>query len=240
MEYSVSTPHCSIVIYLNKDEAIIAPFLQDVRQFFNKFPLQYEIVAVTGMKAEDCRDALKVAKQSSPQNETLVSVTDTTRHSRASGICRGLDEAKAPVILIADPLLATPLGDLFKILQNLIGDENTELCWGNRVSKKDNAFHSPCSARHRMEHFFNAILNEKYKISTDPLCEIGGIKKNAWQTLRSKIPTTKGWYLSPTLQKHALDMNLKKMEVPVYDSGRTSDSFSLWRERWSLLKQSLF
>lgn len=239
----MSTLHCSFVIYLDEDSAAIPSFLKDVRGFFQKFPLNYELVAVVEKGAQGCLKLLREAQTESPPREKITILTNDRKLRRAESLRRGLDAAEAPYLVIADPLMATPLGDLFKILQNLMGETSVDMCWGDRTTKKGSPFLDNSTPRHHLEHLFNGILRErKHTPLKDPLCETGGLKKTAWQKLSEKMKshTLRGWYLSPYILKEAQKQALNVIEVPVHDSGQSSLSFSLWRERWNLLRQSIF
>lgn len=236
----MSTPHCSFVIYLDKDAAIIGPFLQDLRSFFQKFPLHYELVAVTEKKASECAQQLEQAQKESGEREQIVLLQNTRHLGRAESLRQGLNKATGNYLILADPATATPLGDLFKILQNLMSEPTLDICWGQRLSKKDSPFLTSNSRRHRLERLFNGILHEREKHVADPLCEIGGLKKEAWLRVNNFPAALKGWYFHLHLQKQIAKAGLKKTEIPIYDSGKTSASYSYWRERWHLLRQSIF
>lgn len=236
-----SPPHCSLVIYLDKDAPAVTSFLRDLRSFFQKFPLNYELVAVVEKGASECARLLEDAKKESSAKETITLLQNPKTLHRARSLCQGLNATQAPYILVADPQLATPLGDLFKILQNLMTESSVDVCWGNRLDKKDSLFLKSQTPRHKLERLFNGILHERNKKSSDPLCEIGGFKKEAWVRLQEKLSTKvpKGWYLNHHLQIEIQETPLNRIEIAIHDSGQTSASYSVWRERWNLLRQSI-
>lgn len=226
----MSTPLCSFIIYLDKDAHSFPAFLQDLRSFFNKFPLSYELVAVIEKGSQDYFRSLTDDKITLIQNPKVL--------RRSESLRQGLNKAQGAFLIIADPQLATPLGDLFKLLQHLMS-EPLDICWGERYSKSQGAIFRPQTPRHQLEYLFNKILKEKNNLPEDSLCETVGLKKEAWKALGEKIPSQTGWYLSPTLRRAALGLDLKELEIFVHDSGVSSDSYSVWRERWTLLKKSL-
>lgn len=228
----MSTPHCSFVTYLNQDWKQLPSFLQDLRSFFQKFPLNYEIIVV-------------VEKNSSASLEEFASfpvifVQNSHFLGRAESLRQGLNAAQGTYLLTADLHMSTPLGDLFKILQNLMSDESLDICWGERYSRKDSPFLNLQTVRLRNEIFFNPILKEKNRnASQDPLCDIGGIKKISWSKMQEALPKKiSAWYLHPVLIPAT--RHLKILEIPVYDSGATPPGYSVLKVRWSLLKQSIF
>lgn len=238
----MSTPHCSFVIYLNNDSAELPLFIQDVRTFFQKFPLVYELIAVTEKNATACREQIKTAQTQSSEKEKIILVQNQSFLGRAESLRQGLNKAQGAFVLIADPQMATPLGDLFKVLQHLMTESDLNLCWGERLTKKDSPFQQAATPRHQLERLFNGILKERnQKLPADILCETGGMTKGTWQEVEKSLPSKKlsGWYLHLYIQK-ALATKHKSLVLAIHDSGKTSPSYSLWKVRWNLLLQSIF
>lgn len=238
----MSTPHCSFVIYLNDDSTELPLFIQDVRTFFQKFPLIYELIAVTEKNASACIEQIKAAQTQSTEKEKIILVQNQKCLGRAESLRQGLNHAHGTFLLMADPQMATPLGDLFKVLQHLMTDSDINLCWGERLTKKDSPFQNAATPRHRLERLFNAILKERnHKLPADILCESGGLTKNTWQEIEKSWADTKlrGWYLHLHVQK-VLTTKHKSLFVAINDSGKTSPSYSMWKARWNLLLQSIF
>lgn len=239
MESSVSTPHCSLIIYLAKDAGLVPTFLQDVRSFFAKFPVHYEVIAVVEKSADDCAKAIQEQQKLSPTKESLRLEQNAKTLGRAQSMIQGLNRGQAPALLLLNAEMASPLGDVFKLWQHLVAEEQSDIVWGDRYSKKDSPFQSSVSPRIRTEHFFNQILRGKDREDAleDPLCEVLAIRKSAWEKIRSELATkkVKGWYLSAALQKCTAIDDMKIIEVPIFDSGATSPSYSTWKERWYLM-----
>lgn len=134
----------------------------------------------------------------------------------------------------------TPLGDLFKMLQHSISETDMDIVWGNRYTKKGSPFLKTAHKREQTEDLFNRILKEKFSpIPGDPLSEAVVLKADIVSRIAKQSSNRKpeGWYLAPFLLRVALELQLRPLEVPIYDSGKTSSQFSIWRARWSLLKQ---
>ncbi|WP_413583524.1 glycosyltransferase [Bdellovibrio sp. HCB288] len=242
MESSVSTPHCSLLVYLNKDAEIIPSFIQDLRSFFQKFPMRYELIALVEQGADRSFDILREQADSSGDNELLVIHRNDKKKGRALSLYQGMDLAQAPYLMILDSELASPFGDVFKLWQHLVAEEKIDVCWGDRYRKKENPFLQAVSRRAKTELLFNNILRDKYNHSLqDPLCEVIAIKKSAWLKIREELPLQKlrGWYLTPALHHSVRLQTLSIIEIPVYDSGKTSRSYHVWGERWHLLKDAV-
>ncbi|KHD89418.1 MAG: hypothetical protein OM95_03365 [Bdellovibrio sp. ArHS] len=242
MDSSVSTLHCSFVIYLHKDAAFIPTFIKDLRSFFQKFPLNYEVVAVIEKNAKEAFNIMKSAQTESSSREHIQILYNDRYLGRAESLRRAFTKSQAPFVLVTDPLLSTPLGDLFKILQNLMTDTSVAMCWGERVSKKDSLFHRRTGPRHSVEHLFTGIFKDIKRGfgSLDPFCEIGGFSKRAWNEIEPHLPKKlNGWYLHPDLHKAFSKSGEKILEIPIWDSGATSLSYGLVKARWNLFAKSL-
>lgn len=243
MESSVSTPHCSLLVYLNKDADIVPSMLRDLRTFFQKFPMTYQLIALVEHGAEKTLRVLQDQNATKNSNEILVIHSNEKKKGRALSLFQGMELAQAPFVMILDPELASPFGDVFKLWQHLVAEEKIDVCWGDRYRKKENPFLRGKSPRAKTELLFNNILREKYKDSLqDPLCEVFAIKKDAWEKIRSELPLqhVRGWYLTPALHQSALLKTLNVIEIPIYDSGMTSKSYHVWKERLNLFRDSVF
>ncbi|WP_413575310.1 glycosyltransferase [Bdellovibrio sp. HCB290] len=238
----MSTPHCSLLVYLNKDADAIPSFLQDLRSFFQKFPMKYELIALVEQGAEAAFDTLREQAEKSGTNEILVIHRNDRKKGRALSLYQGMELAQAPFVMILDSELASPFGDVFKLWQHLVAEDQIDLCWGNRYRKKENPFLQATSSRAKTEILFNNILRDKYENSLqDPLCEVIAIKKSAWLKIRDELPLQelRGWYLTPALHHSVRLKTLSIIEIPVFDSGRTSKSYHVWKERWNLLQEAV-
>ncbi|UYL09694.1 glycosyltransferase [Bdellovibrio sp. SKB1291214] len=243
MESSESTPHCSLLVYLNKDADVIPSFLQDLRTFFQKFPMKYELIALVEHGADKTFAVLSAQAEKSGANEILVIHRNDKKKGRALSLYQGMELAQSPYVMILDSELASPFGDVFKLWQHLVAEEKVDICWGDRYRKKENPFLKGETSRTKTEILFNNILREKYDNSLqDPLCEVIALKKNAWEKIRDELPLQKlrGWYLTPALHQSARLKTLNIIEIPVYDSGRSSQSYHVWKERINLFRDSIF
>lgn len=245
----MSTPHCSLIMYVNKDATLIPAFLRDLRSFFAKFPVYYEVIAIVEKKAQQSLLALQ-KEQTFPAEKERIQILQNNQHlGRARSLARGFDLAESSALLIVSPEMASPLGDILKLWQHLISEDQIDICWGDRYRKKDSPFVTSTSPRLRTEHFFNELFlgrsplkKEKNnpEILQDPLCEVFALKKQAWEKLRRELlqENLKSWYLGVALQRCSTLKDLKIIELPVYDSGITSKSYSLWLERWRLMRRT--
>lgn len=243
MESPVSTLHCSFVVYLDQDSVLLPQFLGDLRSFFQKFPLKFELVAALAKKDQA---SAKILAESRAQDASLFEVRiheNRFSKNRAENLRQALNTCEAPYLLILNPEMSAPLGDSFKVLQHLMSDESLDVCWGERYSKKSGLLAQGATPALKLEDVFNKILKEKNKAaSLDSLCEVGGFKLSAWKKLDAGFGKRKlfGWYLHPFLQKEIRELALKREDIFVHDAGQRPRSFSVGRARWNLLRQSIF
>jgi hypothetical protein len=242
MESSLSTPHCSFVIYLHQDVDSLNLLAQDFRAFFQKFPLNYELICVTDPSANITENVFKNLQTSSPQNESWMFHKNAKHLGRAASLKIGADQARADFIIFPSLEMATPLGDLFKILQTLMTEPTLMMCWGERLSKKS-ALATHATPAKDLETLFGRILKDRQPHSpADMLCEVGGLRRQAWIEIKYSdvVQKKKGWYLGLSLQQAAVEKKLSHQTLFVHDSGKRTADFSLWKARFELLRQSIF
>jgi hypothetical protein len=243
MESSVSTPHCSFVFYLRQDVASLNSFVQDFRAFFQKFPLQYELIGVIDTMTPELQKAFDDLRKTAPANESWQIIANEIKLGRARSLQKGLSAAKAEYLILPSLTLSTPLGDLFKILQHLMSESILQACWGERYSKKTEMMAQAVIPTLKLEHLHNKILREKIShLPADPLSEIGGMRKEAWLRIKESeyLKKKKAWYFTHACQHALVEKNMLQQGVYIHDSGVRPAEFSLWKARFELLRQSLF
>lgn len=231
MESSVSTPHCSLVVYLDRDTNLLEVYLQDLRSFFAKFPIQYEVVVVA-----------ERGIQTPALAEPARCIQNETRRGRAASLWQGLQDSRGSFAVVTSLEMSTPLGDLFKLLQHMMTEPEVDLYWGDRSQKKGSPFLQSKLPRHKTENTFNRILREKFPGSPrDLLSDVLMFKRTSLQRLAPEVAKKKlqGWYLGPQLLKSLRTLQFKIEETAVFESGVTPLGYSLWRERWNLFKESI-
>jgi len=243
METKLSIPQFSLITYLDEDSALVPGFLQDLRSFLQKFTTTYELIFVLEQGAADCAKILAQESSIPRPHEHFVVIKNKTSQGRARSLIQGLSQATAARCAVVNIELATPLADLLKLLQNLISEDSLDICCGHRFLKKDSPFIESTQPRAQLERFFIGVLREKSKKPTaDPLCEIWAVRKEAWTKIQASLGKKKvtGWYLTPTIQKISQGLELKTLEIPIYDSGQSCPSYKPWKIRRQLLFQSFF
>lgn len=235
MESHVSTLHCSFVVYLNKDKSLLPHFFANMNAFFEKIPLNYELLLILE-KNSDCHEVELRA------NDQIRVYKNSKFLGRAESLRRFLGEAQSPICVVLTPELSSPLGDALKIFQYLMAEEGLALCWGERRSKKSPSSTKNFSPRQSLEFEFTKIIDDRQSTNrNDYFCELGGFKTQSWRDISSTLPAPiSGWYLRPWISKIPQYSELTKQFVFVFDSGKTSPSYSSWKARWQMLKLAIF
>lgn len=231
-----------MVVYFHKDSAQLSEFLRDLQGFFGKFPIPLEIICVLEKNSSIARETLeKQILVHKADHFSFVIIENKKSLGRAQSVVQGFNQAKAPFLAPLHAELATPLGDILKLLQNLIGEEHLALTVGDRYKKKEHSFLNRSTPRARTENLFRPIFLEKNKNDLqDPLCESFVIKKEAWNKISNDLlKEANGWYLAPYLHRALRKHQLKWQEVFLHDNGRTSDSYVPWKQKLRLFSLSL-
>lgn len=243
MESSESTPQFSLLVYLDKDIAVLPDFVRDLHGFFAKFPIPLEVVCMIERHASASGEALQAEqKKINPASNKIEFKLfhNDRKMGRAASMQKAFEHAQAPYICTVPIELSVPFGDVFKLLQNIIAEEKISVALGDRYKKKERSFAKINTPRARTENFFHGVLREKNpQGAQDPLCEAFAIKKEAWPVLKSQMGEVTGWYLAPALHRALISTKTAFIEVPVYDSGVHSASYVPWKQKLRLFSLSL-
>lgn len=218
-----SQVHFTLVIHSYKSGPKLATMqrsLADIRAFFGRFQMPYEVIWLNPAKAPP---------QEKPDNsdDFLSLVELEERGTKTSALHRAILSARGEFIIVADENLATPLGDLFKVLQTTISEK--KWAWGERNFTK---LKTEKSKRLQHDELFAKIILEKNRTTaSDFFCETWGFSKSSWLETFPQPPKHNllSVALSQSIQPEAI------MRVKVTDSGLTPQhypSMKLWLSRF--------
>lgn len=215
--------HFTLVIHSYRSGPKLATMqrsIADISSFFGRFQMPYEVIWLNPPES-----AIETAVPISDKNLNLVKIND--RGKKVAALHRAILSARGETILIADENLATPLGDLFKILQTAAGDK--KWIWGERNFEK---LHPEKSKRLQHDEIFSKIALEKNREAPkDIFCETWGFAKSSWLQQFQKAPQQN--LLSITLTK--LLPSTEILRVKVTDSGSSPMHYpklKLWLSRF--------
>ncbi len=161
---------------------------QDLKSFFHKFSIPYEVIWI------------------SPYQQNF-------RHFLQ--LC---EKAQADYIVTLNASLTSPLGDVLKLLQTLIANDNLHIVFGERWSKlkvKKDSFL-------RWEYIFTQSLIEKKRpILKDPFCPFVALRRKNWLTTDLQ---SKSYFITAELQKRTLGQTRAYAEVPLLHSPRSANA----------------
>lgn len=205
-------PQLSLCVPLCADSGLIQEFAENITQFFQKFPIVYEVLFTVNPGQDQSLHLLKnLAEKSSP----FVIVENAKRLSRAQNLEKLFAAARGDVMISTDLDLATPLSEVFKMLEVFYSDRETEAVFGNRFKAKKN-LEAQNAEIDGTENFFMGILKEKtgWKFA-DPFCPVVGIRRSSFEKIQNDLKS-KGWHWTQEVQRVALLRNLKTQEIPLY------------------------
>lgn len=208
-QLSLCIPDCS-------EAGLIQDFVDNVSQFFQKFPLLYEVLFAVNPGQDQSLSLLQYLGERNPHYQI---VEDKTKRSRAQNLHKLFSQARGDVVIATDLDLAAPLSEVFKMLEVFYSDRETEVVFGNRFKAKKN-LESQTSAHDPTENFFLGVLKEKSQWPyADPFCPVVGVRRTSFEKIQNDIKS-RGWHYTPELQRAALRANLKAQEIPLYMGAR--------------------
>lgn len=214
------------------DISTIREFMGSVSAFFLKFPLRYEVLLAVSKPSDELRAAVSDQKLASDERNPFRIVEMTgLAHARSKKLKTLFTEAKGEVVVATSVHLEIPLGDIFKMLQELYTDPELQAVFGHRSAKrsagaKTSAQVGPSSAtlphalqsRDPLEVFFQNIAFEKVRWPfKDLFCPTFALRKSAFEKIGPELKTS-GWHWTMEVQRSVTRMKLKATEVPVIEN----------------------
>ena len=228
-------PQLSLCIPVTSDTGLIQDFSENLAQFFQKFPLLYEVLFAVNPHQDQSLSLLQYLAERTPHYQI---VENKTNLSRAQNLHKLFSAAKGDVIITIDLDLAAPLSEVFKMLEVFYSDRETEVVFGNRFKAKKNLQSQPVEID-PLENFFSGILKEKtpWKFA-DPFCPVLGVRHKSFEKIAPSLKST-GWHWTPEVQRVAALLDLKSQEIPLFVGPRKGTQPPK-SEAWHLLKFVLF
>ena len=205
-------PQLSLCIPVTSDTGLIQAFSENLSQFFQKFPLLYEVLFVVNPHQDQSLSLLQSLAERNPHYQI---VENKTKLSRAQNLHKLFAAARGDVIIAIDLDLATPLSEVFKMLEVFYSDRETEVVFGNRLKIKK-TLQNQAAPRDPLENFFSGVLKEKtpWKFE-DPFCSILGIRQKSFEKINARLKST-GWHWTQEVQRVAQEQQLKSQEIPLF------------------------
>ncbi len=212
----IPRPQLSLCIPVTSDTELIQEFVENVSQFFQKFPLPYEILFAVNPHQDQSLSLLQYLAERNPHYRI---VENKSKRSRAQNICNLFSQAYGDVLIATDLGLAAPLSEVFKMLEVFYSDKETEVVFGNRFKSKKN-LETLVAETDPMEDFFRDVLKDKTRWPfADPFCPIAGVRRTSLEKIKNDLKP-RGWHCTQELQRAALTRQLKYQEIPIYLGSR--------------------
>ncbi|MBS1970896.1 MAG: glycosyltransferase [Bdellovibrionales bacterium] len=209
-------PQLSLCIPVTMDTGLIQEFVENVSQFFQKFPLLYEVLFSVNPNQDQSLSLLQYLAERNPHYRI---VENKSKLSRAQNICNLFSQARGDVLIATDLDLAAPLSEVFKMLEVFYSDKETEVVFGNRFKSKKN-LETLIVEADKMESFFRDVLKDKTQWPfADPFCPLVAIRRTSFEKIKAALKP-RGWHWTQELQRVALTHELKYQEIPLYMGSR--------------------
>lgn len=228
-------PQLSLCVHVSANREMIQEFSENLKSFFQKFPLLYEVLFAINPGQQEGLSLLQSLAESNPHYQI---VENKKHHSRAENLERLCQQAKGDVLVTIDLDLASPLSEIFKMIEVFYSERETEVVFGNRTKakKKLENIHADLSP---LEKFFAGVIQEKAPWPfQDPFCPVLGIRKKSFERLQKDLKSS-GWNWTQEVQRVTLKNQLKFQEIPLYVGSRKMQKPPR-SEAWQLLKFVLF
>jgi hypothetical protein len=221
----------SLIIPVSHELERATDKLRDVISFWQRFPVDLEILLVQEPSEYDTGEAWRELIQSlkPPAQHQFRLEQNERKLGRGGSIQRGLSLATGEILGVLSFDLSIPLGDVFSGLQEFIMHRNQDfIVVGNRRSSKKKRR----GRQSRLRKVFEEIEHEKAAALQipDPTCPFFMLKKETWEELQPiKL---RRWFYTPGLilaaRKGAVEV--RSLDVQCLDHAPSRMSpWDLWR-----------
>lgn len=162
-----------------EDDSPRGPLLQDLQAFFQKFAVPYEIIWL-------------------PREQ-----------QNLAGFFLAAEHTQGQILLTLNGRLSSPLGDLFKLMESLHGEEPAQIVFGERLTKG--------GLLPRWEQMAAQVLREKKSpVLKDPFAEFMAFRKELLPLLRVPPRARQRDFITAHLQKQSLRQGLNWKEISLH------------------------
>lgn len=221
----------SLIYPLYREEQRLKNSLQDIAAFFQKFPLQTEVVLVMdpshdqthAFAEEKTNELLKKHPQIQFQ------ILKNEKHlGRAKSLHKGLQAATGEILFCGSIDLNVPLAEYFNTLQDFVTNPQTEFIIGNRRDLKKPRH----GQKNKISSLFETIQHEKlisagFQVS-DPSCQFVVMNRKAFEKIRDKFSKPGKWYYSAPLLAAANNHGVAISEKPIVCHDTEDTRFRWW------------
>lgn len=209
-------PQLSLCVHVSADRDLIQEFSENVIQFFQKFPLLYEVLFAVNPGQDQSLSLLQYLAERNPHYQ----IVENKKHlSRAQNLEKLCMRARGDILVTTDLDLAAPLSEIFKILEIFYSERETEVIFGDRSKAKKKLENTP-AAESPLETIFSGIIHEKASWKfRDPFCPILGLRKTSFEKIQKDLKSS-GWHWTHEVQRVVVQHQLKVQEIPLYMGSR--------------------
>lgn len=230
-------PQLSLCVPVCSDKDLIQEFVENTSQFFQKFPLAYEVLFAVAPDQDQSLTLLEYLADRTPHYHLIKTQKGTNRAQNLETLFK---EARGDILVVTDLDLAVPLSEVFKMLEVFYSSSETEVVFGDRSKSKKKLEATQDFSHDPLEKFFAGVIKDKAPWPfQDPFCPILGIRKKSFEKIQDELHS-QGWHWTPEIQRWTYKQGLKFQEVPLYVGSRKLRKPANGILAWQLFKFVLF
>lgn len=228
----------SLVCPLRNEAARVDSLLSDIQSFFQKFPIEVELVLVVDPSNDGSVEKIAAHLDKNQSRFEIRLFTNEFRQGRGPSLLVGLNAAEGDLLFPMAADLNVPLSEYFSGIQEFVLQPDLDLLLGHgpQQGRKKRQGQKNRRVRWGQKLLLSRLPPELLK-SCDPLSPFWGIRRTCFQRL--KIQALPSWFFTPAIAALALRENLahQQMDVLIRDDHRSQ--FSLLREALPILHMQL-
>lgn len=221
----------SLIYPIYQEEQRLAQSLLDIISFFQKLPLQTEVILVLDPSqdrtAEIAQNKIQEINRSQSQTQFHI-LKNKTRVGRGQSIQKGLLSATGDILFCGAIDLNIPLAEYYNTLSDFVMHPDTQFVVGNRFDLKKPRH----GLKNKVAQFFEAIEHEKLKKSgfsvQDPTCQFLAVRKDAFDKMKPSFHKVNKWFYSANLLSLAYNNNIPISEKSIICHDNSETRFQWW------------
>lgn len=213
-------PQFSLCIPVSSNSEHIQEFSDNISQFFQRFPLLYEVLFAVNPHQDQGLSLLQYLSDRNPHYHVYENEKPL---SRSENFVKLFNMARGDVLVAIDINLALPLSEIFKVLEVFFSQPETQVVFGVRGKTKKHLESGPPEIptfSDKIEAFFNDVIHDKTSWPfADPFCPFLALRKNSFAQIQNELRKS-GWYWTHEVQRAVRVKTLPYEEIPLYFGSR--------------------
>lgn len=149
-------PFLSIVIPAYKEEARLPASIGRIKEFFDRFPLSVEVLAIIEKSPDN---TLEAARAAAGDDRRIQIIDNEIQRGKGYAVRSGVLRGQGEMILFMDADLSTPLYEIINFLDQMRTNPEIDLLIGDRVQAIASQEESRSLFRKLLSRGFNSIIH---------------------------------------------------------------------------------